>query len=163
MRVEISRSLLQDLVALAAASPEAEVCGLLLGTPGRIEAILPAANVSADPARRFEIDPATLFAAHRAARDGGPRIVGHYHSHPTGPALPSPCDAAGAIGGEYRVILGGDGEARLFVATRVGAIAGRFEAVELLVRRASLASAAGCAQKKPSPTSSTNQPDAQPQ
>lgn len=131
MWVEISRSLLDDLVAAAAASPEAEICGLLLGGAGRIERILPAANVAGDPARRFEIDPAVLFAAHRAARAGGPQIVGHYHSHPTGAAVPSPRDAAQAVGGEYWLILGG-GEARLFVATRVGAIAGRFEAVEII-------------------------------
>lgn len=131
MRVEISRSLLDDLVAAAAASPEAEICGLLLGGARRIERILPAANVAADPARRFEIDPATLFAAHRAARAGGPLVVGHYHSHPVGAAEPSPRDAEQAVGGEYWLILGG-GEARLFVATRVGAIAGRFEAVQIV-------------------------------
>ncbi|AHE52741.1 hypothetical protein NX02_05000 [Sphingomonas sanxanigenens DSM 19645 = NX02] len=130
MRVEISRSLVDELLRAAAASPGAEICGLLLGGAGRIEAILPAANVAADPAHRFEIDPATLFAAHRAARAGGPRIIGHYHSHPTGSAEPSPRDAEQAIGGEYWLLLGG-GAARLFVATRVGAIAGRFEAVAM--------------------------------
>ncbi|MGF7146626.1 proteasome lid subunit RPN8/RPN11 [Sphingomonas zeicaulis] len=159
MRVQISRSLVDELLHAAAASPALEICGLLLGGEGRIDAILPAANVAADPARRFEIDPATLFAAHRAARAGGAQVVGHYHSHPTGLAEPSPRDAEQAVGGEYWLVLAG-GEARLFVATRVGAIAGRFEAVELEPARASLASVAASAQKDAPAASSPHQPDA---
>ena len=93
MRVEISSALLERILALAAADAN-EICGLLLGAPGRIEAILPAANVAADPARHFELDPSVLIAAHRAMRAGGPMILGHYHSHPSGVAAPSPTDAA---------------------------------------------------------------------
>jgi proteasome lid subunit RPN8/RPN11 len=56
--------------------------------------VRPADNVAADRQRRFEVDPATLFAAIRAARDGGPPVLGHYHSHPGGSAEPSATDAA---------------------------------------------------------------------
>lgn len=75
-----------------------EACGLLLGRAGRIDAAVPAANLAADPLTRFEIDPAALFAAHRAARAGGPQLVGYFHSHPTGVTEPSPCDRAQAPG-----------------------------------------------------------------
>ena len=51
-----------------------------------------------DPARHFEIDPAALIAAHRAARGGGPEVLGYYHSHPTGRAEPSDTDRAQASG-----------------------------------------------------------------
>lgn len=61
-----------------------------------VTAILPTRNVAADPSRLFEIDPAVLLAAHRAARNGGPQVIGHYHSHPNGRAEPSPRDAADA-------------------------------------------------------------------
>lgn len=71
-----------------------ETCGLLLGRDGAIDAILPAANVAADPARHFELDPAVLLRAHRAARLGGAPLLGHYHSHPSGVARPSATDAA---------------------------------------------------------------------
>lgn len=80
-------------MARAAASPGREICGLLLGGPGRIVAAVPAANLADDPARGFVLDPAAHFAARRAARAGGPAVIGHYHSHPNGVARPSARDA----------------------------------------------------------------------
>lgn len=133
MIVAISRALLERLSAEAAASPGAEICGLLLGTVDRIETALPAANVAADPRRRFEIDPAVLFAVHRDARAGGAQPVGHYHSHPGGSAEPSTIDAESAVPGQLWLILGADGPA-LFLAVAQGSIAGRFERVELTSR-----------------------------
>jgi proteasome lid subunit RPN8/RPN11 len=135
MTVRTSRGLLDHILADAAAS-ETEICGLLLGGEGRIDAILPAANVAADPARHFELDPAVLLCAHRAARAGGRGIVGHYHSHPSGQPVPSTTDAAcAAPDGSLWLIVGG-GEARLWRA-RASAIPGaggaRFDAVELVV------------------------------
>ncbi|MEG8223392.1 M67 family metallopeptidase [Sphingomonas sp. HH69] len=109
MSVTIS-SLLRDRIVALAAADDGEICGLLLGQAGRIEAIAPAANVAADPARHFELDPAVLIAAHRAARSGGPGVVGHYHSHPSGVAVPSATDAACAMpdGTLWLIVAGED-------------------------------------------------------
>ena len=87
-------------MALAAAEPVREVCGLLLGDRTSIADIAVAANVAADPARTFEVDPAVQFAAIRAARAGGAAVLGCYHSHPLGSTVPSDCDRAmiGRIG-----------------------------------------------------------------
>jgi len=85
------------LLAAASAHPH-EACGLLLGHGAHIHTALPAANVHAQPARHFEIDPAALIAAHRAARQGGPQVLGYFHSHPNGLARPSATDAASAAG-----------------------------------------------------------------
>ncbi|WP_313809179.1 M67 family metallopeptidase [Sphingobium sp.] len=116
MKVRISRGILEQIMSEAAADGN-EVCGLLLGEGRRIRAIRPAANVAADPARHFELDPAVLIAAYRAARGGGARIIGHYHSHPGGVAVPSATDAACAMAdGSLWLIVGG-GAARLWVAT----------------------------------------------
>ncbi|WP_088185662.1 M67 family metallopeptidase [Sphingobium sp. Z007] len=115
MRVEISRILLEQIMTLAAADGR-EVCGLLLGSDDRIEAIAPAANVAVDPARHFELDPAVLIAAHRAARSGGPRIIGHYHSHPSGITAPSATDAACAAPDGNLWLIVGAGEAALWRA-----------------------------------------------
>ena len=121
MSVTISSELLQQLIAEAAASPDAEVCGLLFGATGRIEAAEAYANVAANTARAFEIDPAALFAAHRRARGGGLAVIGHYHSHPSGLPVPSPRDAAQAMGdGAVWVILGGD-VARAWRSVEAGA------------------------------------------
>lgn len=82
--------------AAEAAYPE-ECCGLLIGRGGEglpveVTAIAPASNVAADPRRQFEIDPAVLIHWQRTLRGGELRIVGHYHSHPDGRAIPSQKD-----------------------------------------------------------------------
>lgn len=134
MDVRISRTVLDEIL-VAAAGQRQEICGLLLGRAGHIEAILPAANVATDPARHFELDPAVLLGAHRAARAGGPRVMGHYHSHPSGQPVPSATDAACAVpDGSLWLIVGG-GVARLWRAVSEEGGDGRracFDAVELL-------------------------------
>ncbi|WP_157220528.1 Mov34/MPN/PAD-1 family protein [Flavisphingomonas formosensis] len=128
MMLEISRTLLEEIRALAAAEPGREVCGLLFGDEDRITAYDPADNVAEAPERTFEIDPRALFAALRAERQGGPRLVGHYHSHPSGDVTPSACDAAMAEPGRLWLIVSG-GDARLWQAGSTGALHGRFSPV----------------------------------
>ena len=125
MGYKISSTLLGGLLADARNAPDREVCGLLFGVSvgggGRIAEAEPCTNVAADPARSFEIDPAALFAAHRRARAGGPAIVGHYHSHPSGVAVPSARDAAQAMGDGALWLILTAREARLWLTERVGA------------------------------------------
>lgn len=97
MKAEISRTVLDAIRAHAAFEPDREVCGLLFGTEDRVDGAMAAKNVAADPAHRFEINPAALFAAIRAERAGGPKLAGYYHSHPRGPAEPSDTDRASAV------------------------------------------------------------------
>jgi len=81
----------------AARASAAECCGLLIGGGEgdiRVAEIAPAANCAADPTRRFEIDPQVQFDWLRRLRGSRRRIVGHYHSHPGGPATPSAHDLA---------------------------------------------------------------------
>ncbi len=97
----------QQLLAEARAAHPRECCGLLLGRGGRIEAILPTANVHPTPETHFEIDPQALIDAHRAARAGGPAVLGYYHSHPTTAPEPSATDRAGSAGdGSVWAIVG---------------------------------------------------------
>lgn len=111
-----------------------ECCGLMLGDRATmlVDAILPATNVAPDPLHRFEIDPAALLGAYKAARAGGPQIIGHYHSHPQGEAMPSTIDAAMAQGdGEIWLIVGKDGAMRAWQGSQSGALHGRFSEVEI--------------------------------
>ena len=86
-----------------------ECCGILLGEGDRITAIRPARNVHPRPATHFEIDPQALIDAHRAERGGGPKVLGYYHSHPTGLPEPSATDKASASGdGRIWAIISGD-------------------------------------------------------
>lgn len=98
MKIEVTSGVIATLRQEARRAHPHECCGLLLGQGGRIEAALPCANVHPDPACHFEIDPAALIAAHRAARRGGQQVLGYYHSHPAGPAEPSATDRACASG-----------------------------------------------------------------
>jgi desampylase len=96
MDAQISRADYDRLIWLASLAQPFECCGLLLGRQLdaglRIEQVVPAANIAPDPRHQFEIDPAALIAAHKAARSGGPGLLGWYHSHPTGLAEPSLAD-----------------------------------------------------------------------
>ena len=115
MGMAIARRLLAQILADAAAAPDREVCGLLLGDAEAITDVRPAANVADDPARAFEVDPRVLFAALRAAREGGAKVIGHYHSHPNGSAAPSARDAEAAEPGWLWMIVA-DGATRLWMA-----------------------------------------------
>ncbi len=125
MTVTIARTLLQQICDLARAEP-GEICGLLLGAPDHIQAIRPAANVAPDPARHFELDPAVLIAAHRAARAGGQRPIGHYHSHPSGRPEPSATDLACAAPDGSLWLIVADEAARLWIAVPGEGGAARF-------------------------------------
>ena len=96
MTIEVSSAVVPELLALAKAAHPREACGLLLGEQARISSARLCANVHPDPERHFEIDPRALIAAHRAAREGGPEIIGYFHSHPMGPPEPSVTDRANA-------------------------------------------------------------------
>ena len=96
MAIAVTSGTMATLLAEAARAAPEECCGLLLGRAGIVDTACPAANVAADRERHFEIDPAALFVAHRAARSGGPALLGYYHSHPLGHALPSATDCAHA-------------------------------------------------------------------
>ena len=109
--IDVSGDLLSSLRAEASLAHPNECCGLLLGHETTITAIQPAENVHPAPHTHFEIDPQTLVDAHRAARDGGPQVVGYYHSHPHGPPRPSATDRAQAAhDGRIWAIVGQGGD-----------------------------------------------------
>jgi proteasome lid subunit RPN8/RPN11 len=98
MEIGVTSGALATLREEAARVTPSEACGLLLGRGETISEARPAANVHPAPATHFEIDPAALIAAHRAAREGGLQVLGYYHSHPTGDPAPSLEDRAQASG-----------------------------------------------------------------
>ncbi len=92
MALEVSSTVIGQLHEEAARAHPEECCGILLGEGGCIAACQPARNVHTEPRTHFEIDPQALIDAHRAARDGGPEVIGYYHSHPVGSPEPSRTD-----------------------------------------------------------------------
>jgi len=126
VRLRIPARDLDAIAAAAAAAFPEECCGLLVGEGNRaregkgegereddalvVAQIIAAANVADRPHRRFEVDPATLFDAHRRARAAGQAVIGHYHSHPGGGAVPSAHDLSRAYAeGEVWLIVAVNG------------------------------------------------------
>jgi proteasome lid subunit RPN8/RPN11 len=109
MRLEISREALAGIRAAAAAAHPEEACGLLFGSEGLIDGWQEARNAAENREIMFEIDPAALFAALRAERAGGRKLIGYWHSHPNGRAEPSRRDIELAnVDGKIWVIVAGD-------------------------------------------------------
>ena len=91
-----------------AAGSTSEVCGVLIGqhTPQMVvHQILPGRNLHARPQQHFLLDAQTLLEADAQARAAGDEIVGFYHSHPNGSALPSPHDRRDAWPGYGYLIV----------------------------------------------------------
>lgn len=100
-------AILRDAAAVAY---PCECCGLLVGGPAvgsdgdtTVSRVVPTLNRAAVPRRAFEVDPAVHIALLRTlrerAKEGGEpveRVIGHYHSHPDAPAIPSARDQAQA-------------------------------------------------------------------
>lgn len=116
MGAEIFTGGIAEIVAQAAREHPREACGLLIGRGMRIERLVPAANVAADPLTRFEVDPATLLRAHREAREAGGMVIGCYHSHPNGRQTPSAIDARAIVSDGEIWLIAADGEVRAFVS-----------------------------------------------
>jgi proteasome lid subunit RPN8/RPN11 len=87
----VPHDLLAAMARLAASAHPREACGLLLGTPQRIAGLAPSRNLALE-ADMFEIDTLLHLRLQRTTR----AVVGVWHSHPSGPAVPSARDRAGA-------------------------------------------------------------------
>ena len=120
MLISIDKRITSILLREAQSAHPRECCGILTGGDNRITAILPARNVHPDPETHFEIDPQALIGAHRTAREGGPTVLGYYHSHPSGPPEPSPTDRANAAGDGRVWVIVGEGEVRFWRDTKAG-------------------------------------------
>ena len=78
------------------AYPE-ECCGLLVGHDSEgdicVTRVVDSPNVHPERTRdRFEVDPKIRLDLERELRGTPERIVGHFHSHPDHPAMPSETD-----------------------------------------------------------------------
>jgi desampylase len=136
MGLEISRPVVDAILAEAARHPAREVCGLLFGSAGRVDTHKACRNVADTPETAFEIDPADLIAAYRAARNGAPAICGCFHSHPAGSAEPSRRDAAAAALDGWVWLIAAGRDLRAYRAVADGALHGRFDRLPVTIRGA---------------------------
>jgi len=98
--LRLTPSQLRAIEAAAEAAYPEEACGLLVGRRApdggwRVGTVEPSANVAEPPrTRRFEVDPRLRLRLERTLRGRPDSIVGLYHSHPDGAAVPSGRDRA---------------------------------------------------------------------
>lgn len=90
---------LESIIHHAQQDAPNETCGLLLGQGCMVTEILPVANVSRTPMIHYEIEPKTI-AQHLD------QIIGFYHSHPKGTAIPSQTDIRSAWPNTVYCIVG---------------------------------------------------------
>jgi proteasome lid subunit RPN8/RPN11 len=104
-----SGAVIDAVLSHARAVAPDECCGMLVGAGDRIDAAVPARNVAERPASRFLIEPRDHLAALREARARGLDVIGFYHSHPRGDAVPSATDLAEASYPDHLFLIVGLG------------------------------------------------------
>jgi proteasome lid subunit RPN8/RPN11 len=97
------------LAAAAVAAYPREACGLLIGRVGvravEIVEVVVAANAAEAPHRAFVVPAPAWFAATASATARGLSVVGVWHAHPDGAAVPSAADAVAAWNDQACVIV----------------------------------------------------------
>lgn len=92
MSLSLPAPLVRRLWAQVRAELPRECVGLLGGLDGQAVTLYPLHNVAPEPLRAYQADSLELLRALKAMRAEGLALVGIYHSHPRGPARPSPDD-----------------------------------------------------------------------
>jgi proteasome lid subunit RPN8/RPN11 len=98
--VAIAPDAVDAMIAHARREAPNECCGLLVGSPARIEESVATRNLALSRSR-FRIDPSEHIAINRTLRGSPREVIGVYHSHPHSPAVPSPADIAEAFYSEF--------------------------------------------------------------
>lgn len=87
-----------------------EACGLLGGRNGVVEIVITVRNAAGSPVR-YRMEPLEQLQAFEQVESAGMELLAIFHSHPQGPAVPSPTDIAEAYYDVFQVIWSpGEGE-----------------------------------------------------
>ena len=93
MTLTLTRHYFNQICQQVLSAFPAEACGLMTGNAdATIAQIWPAPNLLADQPGRFELDPRCRLQAEKFCRANAQVVIGHWHSHPKGSALPSITD-----------------------------------------------------------------------
>lgn len=110
--IEIPELVVSAMWAHAQTAVPDEACGLLAGRDSAVRMAYCLTNIAASPSR-YTVDPTGHFGALQHAERNGWDLIGVFHSHPHGPAVPSATDIAGALEpGWHYLILGFAGRRR---------------------------------------------------
>lgn len=87
----------RELERLAREGAPEEICGLLLGHGREVVEVVPVLNMATARTTAFRLDERAFVAALFAGEKRGLSLVGFYHSHPDGIAIPSQTDIQQAL------------------------------------------------------------------
>ncbi len=105
MALKITKTVLDGLAAHARDAAPLECCGLLAGSGEVIDEFVRTRNIRASEVA-YEIDPRDHITARKSLRGRRRSVLGAYHSHPRGPAVPSATDTAEAhYDGEFLYVI----------------------------------------------------------
>src|SRR5688500_18712083 len=105
------RTIIDRIRAEASNSP-AEICGALIGDGSVVTETRALPNQSVHTHDSFYIPATEVMRLERAAELEGHMLVGVYHSHPNGEAVPSATDVHDAVPGYVYWIVSRSGEVR---------------------------------------------------
>jgi proteasome lid subunit RPN8/RPN11 len=107
--LELRRDAYDEIVRQAERGADDEICGVLAGEYGdgesRVTDIYAAENVADEPRIRYAIDPEALLDLIDRIEARGMDVVGFYHSHPSGPPVPSETDTERATWTDYSYVV----------------------------------------------------------
>ena len=106
--MKITDAQLKQIYAHAEEIYPHECFGFLVGTfdaGGLVHRAVRGANLNAERADRFEMDPKEFVGVEKRADNEGLNVIGFYHSHPDWPATPSQSDITWAWEGSYYLIV----------------------------------------------------------
>jgi len=89
--VQITRDLLEQIIAQAHAEAPNECCGIIAAQDGKAVSVHPARNAAASPLR-YEMEGTEQYRIQSAIEDAGHELGAIYHSHTRTPPVPSQTD-----------------------------------------------------------------------
>ena len=91
MKITISSKQIEEMRRHVVDCYPEEGCGILGGFKDRVEWVIPVTNML-HSATRFRMDPQEQVDAFFKIEEAGGKLIGIYHSHPSGPEVPSDSD-----------------------------------------------------------------------
>ena len=89
--MQITRDLLEQIIAQAHAEAPNECCGIIAAQDGKAVSVHPARNAAASPLR-YEMEGTEQYRIQSAIEDAGHELGAIYHSHTRTPPVPSQTD-----------------------------------------------------------------------
>jgi len=112
--LEIPKQGWEAILAHAEFCAPMECCGLLAGpSPAVVSFVYPLTNADLSPVA-YTIEPYEHYRAWKHAEANGWNLIGAFHSHPSGPPLPSPTDLRLAVETDWIYLIVSGGQIRGF-------------------------------------------------